>query len=84
MLRIAASSEKTGRQLLNAGLKTEEQPVSHLTRLAATKIVQEEVEEEVSDYLELKRCERWDEGQQGPRNSNEPRHIHSAEGEIVV
>jgi transposase-like protein len=86
MKRIAPSEriEQALEQLLSGGLETEEQPVSHLIRLAATKIVQEAVEKEVSAYLERERYERRDEGQEGLRNGYEPGRIRSAEGEIVV
>ncbi len=86
MKRIAPSEriEQAIEQLLNGGLETEEQPVSQLIRLAATKIVQEAVEKEVSACLERERYERRDEGQQGLRNGYEPGRIRSAEGEIVV
>jgi transposase-like protein len=86
MPRIAPSEriEQALEQLLNGGLETEEQPVSHLIRLAATKIVQHAIEGEVSEVLGRERYERRGEGQAGLRNGYEPGRIRSAEGEISV
>lgn len=86
MPRIAPSEriEQAIEQLLNGGLETEEQPVSHLIRLAATKIVQHAIEGEVSEVLGRERYERRGEGQAGLRNGYEAGRIRSAEGEISV
>ncbi len=86
MPRIAPSErmEQAIEQLLNGGLETEEQPVSHLIRLAAQKIVQEAVEKEVGDVLGRERYERREEGQQGRRDGYEPLRIRSAEGGISI
>jgi len=64
---------------LKGGLGTEEQPVSQLIRLAAQKLVQQAVEQEVGEFFERERYERRREGQQGLRNGYEPRRIRSAD-----
>ena len=71
-------------QFLNSGIQTSEQPTSQLVRLAAQLIVQEALEQEVSDFLGRERYERRQENQSGYRNGYEPGHIRSAEGEVAV
>lgn len=86
MKRIAPS-EQIGQALqefLRGGIEASQQPVSEMLRLAAQKIVQEALEQEVVDYLGRERYERRDESQQGLRNGYEAGRIRSAEGEIVL
>lgn len=86
MKRIAPSEEigQALQEFLRGGMETSEEPVSELLRLAAQKIVQEALEQEVADYLGRERYERRDESQQGLRNGYEAGRIRSAEGEIVL
>lgn len=86
MNRIAPSEriEQELHGFLQDGLEASEQPVSELIKLAAQKIVQEALEQEVADYLGRDRYARRDAHQQGLRNGYEPGRIRSAEGEIQV
>jgi putative transposase len=86
MKRIAPSEriEQDLQKLLREGLDTSERPVSELIKLAAQKIVQEALEQEVAEFLGRERYARREEHQQGLRNGYEPGRIRSAEGEIRV
>jgi putative transposase len=80
-------SEQVRQQLqafLREGIQTSTQPSSELLRLAAQVIMQELLEQEVTDFLGRERYARRAEGEQGYRNGYEPGHIRSAEGEIEV
>lgn len=86
MQRIAPSDQM--RQQLAAqlagGLETSEQPASQFLRLAMQLVVQEALEQEVTDYLGRERYERRSDEQQGWRNGYEAGRIRSAEGEVRV
>ena len=68
---------------LQEGIQSSEQPVSQFIRLAVQKMVQEAVEQEVSDFLGRERYERQTEPV-GYRNGYKRGRIRSAEGEIPV
>jgi hypothetical protein len=55
--------------------------VSELLKLAAQRVIQEALEQEVTDYLGRERYARRNNGQVGWRNGYEPGRIRSAEGE---
>lgn len=69
---------------LRQGIEGSEQPTSQLLRLAAQLVLQQALEEEVTDFLGRERYERRREGQQGYRNGYEAGHLRSAEGELGV
>ena len=82
-------SQKIGKefeQLMNQGLDGEEDITSMVVRLGIERVVQEMVEEEVTDYLERGHYERRrpEQEHRGYRNGYEPGRIRTAEGEIVV
>jgi transposase-like protein len=80
-------SEEVRQQLrafLREGLQTSEQPTSDLLRLAAQVVVQEMLEQEVTDFLGRERYERRSGNERGYRNGYEPGRIRSAEGQIEV
>lgn len=68
---------------LQEGIQSSEQPLSQFIRLAVQKMVQEAVEQEVTDYLGRERYERQAEVV-GYRNGYKPGRIRSAEGEIAL
>lgn len=71
-------------QFLREGVQTSAQPSSDLLRMAAQVVVQEILEEEVTDFLGRERYERRAADECGYRNGYEPGRIRSAEGEIEV
>jgi putative transposase len=71
-------------EFLSQGLETDEQPASHLLKLAAQVVVQEALEQELRDYLGRDRYERREAEQSGLRNGYRPGRVRSAEGEIVL
>jgi putative transposase len=80
-------SEQVRQQLrafLQEGVQTSAQPSSELLRLAAQVVMQEILEQEVTDFLGRERYERRADDERGYRNGYEPGHIRSAEGEIEV
>jgi transposase-like protein len=80
-------SEQARQQLrafLQEGVQTNPQASSELLRLAAQMVVQELLEQEVTDFLGRERYERRAEEERGYRNGYEPGRIRSAEGEIEV
>jgi putative transposase len=88
MNRIPPSQRigKQFEQLMNQGLDGEEEVTSMVVRLGIERLVQEMVEQEVTDYLERGHYERRRPEQQhrGYRNGYEPGRMRTAEGEIVV
>lgn len=84
MPKIAPSEQV--RQQLQALLDegNREAPVSEFLRLAMQRVVQEMLEQEVSDFLGRERYERRDDGQDGYRNGYEPGRMRTAEGEVSV
>jgi len=72
--------------LLNNGLEGEEDITTHLFRLGAERLIQEILEQEVTDYLGREHYQRREPGQEhrGYRNGYEPGHIDTAEGVIQV
>jgi transposase-like protein len=86
MQRITPSKqiEQALEGFLNRGIEGSEQPVSELLKLAAQRVIQEALEQEVTDYLGRERYERRNPGQLGWRNGYESGRIRSAEGEIGV
>jgi len=71
-------------EFLSQGMESGEQPASRLLKLAAGLIIQETLEQEVSDALRRGRYERREAEQVGLRNGYRPGRIRSAEGEIVL
>lgn len=83
--RIAPSerSEQAMRDFLQQGIHSSEQPLSQFIRLAVQNMVQQAIEQEVTDFLGRDRYERQPEGN-GYRNGYKPGRIRSAEGEIPL
>ena len=73
-------------ELLNQGLNGEEDVKTLIMRLGAERLVQEMLEQEVTDYLEREHYQRRrpEQEHRGYRNGYEPGRIRTAEGEIVV
>jgi transposase-like protein len=73
-------------QLLKQGLDGEEDVTSLILRLGVERLVQELLEQEVTDYLERDHYQRRRPGEEhrGYRNGYEPGRLRTAEGEIVV
>jgi transposase-like protein len=69
---------------LSQGIATSEQPVTELLKLAAQRVIQEALEQEVADALGRDRYARRQAEQTGLRNGYEPGRIRSAEGEVVL
>jgi transposase-like protein len=69
---------------LREGLSNSAQPSSELSRWAAQGVVQEILEQEVTDFPGRERYERLADDERGYRNGYELDHIRSAEGEIEV
>lgn len=82
--RIAPSEriEQAMSVFLREGIANSEQPLSQFLRLAVQGMVQQALEQEVTDYLGRERYERQAEGS-GYRNGYKPGRIRSAEGEIA-
>ena len=68
---------------LQQGMESSEQPLSQFIRLAVQNMVQQAVEQEVTDFLGRERYERQTEPV-GYRNGYKPGRIRSAEGEIPL
>jgi transposase-like protein len=68
---------------LQEGIQSSEQPLSQFIRLSVQKMVQEAIEQEVTDYLGRERYERQA-AAEGYRNGYKPGRIRSAEGEIPL
>lgn len=83
--RIAPSEriEQAMSDFLQQGIHSSEQPLSQFIRLAVQNIVQQAIEQEVTDYLGRERYERQPEVN-GYRNGYKPGRIRSAEGEIPL
>jgi putative transposase len=80
-------SEEARQQLhafLGEGLSSSAQPSSELLRLVAQVMVQEILEQEVTDFLGRDRYVRRAEDERGYRNGYEPGRIRSAAGKIKV
>ena len=82
-------SQKIGKKLellMSQGLEGEEDVTSMVVRLGIERVVQEMVEEEVTDYLERDHYQRRrpEQGHLGYRHGYEAGRIRTAEGEIVV
>ncbi|MBN1135713.1 MAG: transposase [Anaerolineae bacterium] len=73
-------------ELLSQGLKGEGDVTSSIVRLGVERLVQELLEQEVTDYLEREHYQRRqpDQEHRGYRNGYEPGRIRTAEGEVVV
>ncbi len=71
------------RDFLQEGIASSEQPLSQFIRLAVQSMVQQAIEQEVTDYLGRDRYERQPEVN-GYRNGYKPGRIRSAEGEIAL
>ena len=67
---------------LQQGISSSEQPLSQFLRLAVQEMVQQVLEQEVTDYLGRERYE-WQPGVTGYRNGYKPGRVRSAEGEIA-
>ena len=86
MGRRIASRERLDQELqafLAEGICDSEQPVSMFMRLAVQKVVQQAIEQEVTDFLGRDRYERGGEVN-GYRNGYKPGWMRSAEGEIPL
>jgi putative transposase len=81
--RIAPSDrvQQEMNAFLQQGMASSEQPLSQFIRLAVQKMVQQAIEQEVSDFLGRERYERQSESN-GYRNGYKPGRMRSAEGEI--
>jgi putative transposase len=88
MHRIPPSQKigKKAEDLLKQGLDGEADVTSLVVRLGIERVVQEMVEQEVTDYLERDHYQRRrpEQEHRGYRNGYEPGRIRTAEGEIVV
>jgi putative transposase len=88
MHRIPPSQKirKKMEELLDQGLDGDRDVTTIVFRLGVERLVQELVEQEVTDYLERDHYERRQPEQEhrGYRNGYEPGRIRTAEGEIVV
>jgi transposase-like protein len=86
MKRIAPSeqNQQALEAFLSQGIEASEQPVSELLKLAARRVIQEALEQEVTDYLGRDRYARRQAEQVGLRNGYEPGRIRSAEGEVEL
>ena len=73
-------------KILNEGLDGEEDMTTALIRLGVERLVQELLEQEVTDYLKRDHYQRRRSEQEhrGYRNGYEPGRMRTAEGEIVV
>jgi putative transposase len=81
-----APSERIQQQMsdfLREGIGSSEQPLSQFIRLAAQRMVQEALEQELTDYLGRERYERQP-AESRYRNGYKPGRIRSAEGEIAL
>jgi transposase-like protein len=72
-------------QLLSQGLEGQEDVLTTIVRLGTQCLVQEMLEQEVTDYLGREHYERRrpDEDHHGYRNGYEPGRMHTTEGEIM-
>jgi hypothetical protein len=88
MNRIPPSQKirKRTEELLNQGLDREADVTSPVFRLGIERVVEEMVEQEVTDYLECGHYQRRrpEREHRGYRKGYEPRRIRTTEGEIVV
>jgi len=88
MHRIPPSQKirKKTEELLNQGLDGEGDVTSLILRLGVERLVQELLEQEVTDYLERDHYQRRrpEQAHRGYRNGYEPGRLRTAEGEIVV
>jgi len=88
MRRIAPSDQikQMIANLLQRGLESQDAPADTLLRLGAQLLIQEVLEQEVTDFLGRERYERRQPGQprMGYRNGYEPGCIRSTEGEILL
>jgi putative transposase len=88
MHRIPPSQKirKRAEELLNQGVDGEADVTNLIFRLGIERVVQEMVEQEVTDYLERDHYQRRrpEQEHRGYRNGYEPGRIRTAEGEIVV
>ena len=81
-----APSERVQQEMSNflqEGIQSSEQPLSQFIRLAVQNMVQQAVEQEMTDFLGRERYERQAEPV-GYRNGYKPGRIRSAEGEIPL
>jgi transposase-like protein len=88
MNRIPPSQKirKKREELLNQGLDGEADVTSLIVRLGVEQLVQDLLEQEVTDYLEREHYQRRrpEQEHRGYRNGYEPGRMRTAEGEIVV
>jgi putative transposase len=82
-------SRKIGKrieEMLKQGLEGEEDVTTTVIRLGVERLVQELVEQEVTDYLEREHYQRRrpEQEHRGYRNGYEPGRMRTSEGEIVV
>lgn len=86
MKQRIAPSERVSQEMkafLQDGIQSSEQPLSQFIRLSVQTLVQQAIEQEVTDFLGRDRYERQEEGV-GYRNGYKPGRIRSAEGEIPL
>jgi transposase-like protein len=76
-------AQQAMQDLLSQGYVQDELPASQFLKLAAQMVVQQVLEQEVTDYLGWERYERQPETS-GYRNGYKPGRIRSAEGELRV
>jgi len=70
--------------LLENGCQDNENFMSSLIRLSIKKIIQETLEQEITDYLGRGYFERNDEARPGQRNGYENRNLKTAEGKLPI
>ena len=71
-------------ELLENGSKDDENFMSSLIKMSIKKIIQETLEQEVTDYLGRGYFERNDEARPGQRNGYENRNLKTAEGKLPI
>ena len=71
-------------ELLENGCKDDENFMSSLIKMSIKKIIQETLEQEVTDYLGRGYFERNDEARPGQRNGYEDRNLKTAEGKLPI
>ncbi len=71
-------------EFLSNGLNGNQDVMNTLFRLGAQRLIQELLEQEVTDYLGRDRYERSEEGNKGFRNGYKKRQLNSTEGKIPV
>ncbi len=83
-IRPSERISKEIKELLYSGCNNSEDLFSQLIRKSISKIIQESLEQEISDYLGRDYFERKANSQQGYRNGYESRKLKTAEGAVPI